>query len=435
VRLAHVDLELLRAAQRMLLRLGIVSSIRDSRPLDGKGGHAAADGRARLELVIANAALIRFEEIGFVRLTTRKLLDSRLAGYVSAPNPERFAATVAAVEPDGVEPVFDCTVPGSHAFDANGLFVHNCGEVSLRPFAFCNLSIAVARVDDTFESLRDKVEVATLIGTIQSLATHFPHLRPEWRRNCEEERLLGVDVNGQMDSPVAQDAQVQRQLREVAVEVNRRTAEQLGINPSAAVTCVKPSGNSAVLFDCSSGLHARWSPYYIRNVRVAASSPLFKVLRDAGAPMDPENGQLASSADTWVVHFPVAAPAGAVTRRDRTALAQCEYWLQVKSHWTEHNPSVTITYQPDEEIDLLQWIWEHRGIIGGMTFFPADNAAYAQQPYVEITRQEYEQLAARFPAIDFAKVYRYEESDLTTTAQELACLAGVCDIDLAPPRA
>ena len=307
-----------------------------------------------------------------------------------------------------------------------------CGEVSLSPHQFCNLSIAVARADDTYDSLRAKVEIAAVIGTIQSLATHFRHLRPEWQRNCEEERLLGVDINGQMDSAVAQDAQVQRRLREVAVEVNRRTAEALGINPSAAVTCVKPSGNSAVLFDCSSGLHARWSPYYIRNVRVAASSPLFKVLRDAGAPMDPENGQLAGSADTWVVHFPVAAPAGAVTRRDRTALEQCDYWLQVKTHYTEHNPSVTITYEPNEEIELLRWIWAHRELIGGMTFFPADESSYAQQPYVEITRQEYEQLAARFPVIDFAKVFRYEETDLTTAAQELACSAGLCEIDLAP---
>jgi ribonucleoside-diphosphate reductase alpha chain len=307
-----------------------------------------------------------------------------------------------------------------------------CGEINLRSWQFCNLSIAVARANDTYDTLKEKVELATLIGTIQSLATNFPGLRPMWQENCDEERLLGVDINGQLDSPVAQDAAVQRKLRAHAVEVNRQTAQQLGINQSAAVTCVKPSGNSSQLLDCSPGIHTRWSPYYIRNVRVSAHSPLFKVLRDAGAPMDPENGQTPENANTWVIHFPVKAPDGAVTRKDRSAVQQCEYWLQNKLNWTEHNPSVTITYNPDEVLDLIKWVWEHRDVIGGMTFLPAFDAQYAQMPYQEITPEEYERAAAVFSQIDFAKLYRYEEEDLTTAAQELACLAGVCEVDFAP---
>jgi ribonucleoside-diphosphate reductase alpha chain len=304
-----------------------------------------------------------------------------------------------------------------------------CGEINLRPWEFCNLTAAVARVDDTFETLREKVEVATIIGTIQSLATHFPGLRPMWRQNCEEERLLGVDITGQMDSPIAQDAQVKAQLKQIAIEVNRDIAAQLGINASAAITCVKPSGNSSQLLDCASGLHARWAPYYIRNVRVAAHSPIYKVLRDAGAPMHPENGQTAENANTWVVHFPVKAPPGAITRNARSAVEQCEYWLQNKIYWTEHNPSCTITYRPDEVIDLMKWVWEHRDQIGGLSFLPAFDANYAQMPYVEISQEEYERLAAQFPVIDFAKLYYYEDEDLTTAAQELACVAGVCEVD------
>ena len=307
-----------------------------------------------------------------------------------------------------------------------------CGEIVLRPWQFCNLSAAVARVDDTFETLRDKVEVATIIGTIQSLATHFPGLRPMWKQNCEEERLLGVDITGQMDSPVAQDAQVKRRLKEIAIEVNRQTALSLGINPSAAITCVKPSGNSSQLLDCSSGLHARWAPYYIRNVRVSAHSPLFKVLRDAGVPMDPENGQTREDATTWVIHFPVKSPEGAITRNQRSAIEQCEYWLQNKLYWTEHNPSCTVTYKPDEVIDLMKWVWDHRDMIGGLTFLPSFDAQYAQMPYVEITKEEYERLAAEFPKIDFSKIWRYEEEDLTTAAQELACMAGVCEVEVPP---
>jgi ribonucleoside-diphosphate reductase alpha chain len=305
-----------------------------------------------------------------------------------------------------------------------------CGEINLRPWQFCNLTAAVARVDDTFESLREKVEVATIIGSIQSMATDFPGLRPQWRANCEEERLLGVDITGQMDSAAAQDPQFKRQLREISIEVNRATAAKLGINQSASITCVKPSGNSSQLLNCASGLHPRWAPYYIRNVRVSIHSPIYKVLRVAGVPMDPENGQTVDNATTWVVHFPMKAPEGATTRADVSALQQCEFWLQNKLFWTEHNPSVTITYKPDEVLELMKWVWEHREQVGGMSFLPSFDANYAQMPYVEIEQNEYERLAAEFPEIDFSKVWRYEENDLTNAAQELACVGGSCEVSL-----
>ena len=307
-----------------------------------------------------------------------------------------------------------------------------CGEINLRPYEFCNLSIAIARKEDTYESLRDKVEVASMIGTIQAMATDFPGLRPIWKKNCEDERLLGVDINGQMDCPVVQDPSVMAKLRQVAIETNRIYAEKLKIKPAAAVTCVKPSGNSSQLFNCSSGIHTRWSPYYVRNVRVGAFTPLFKVLKDVHVPMDPENGQTAETANTWVVHFPVKSPDGAVTRKGRTAIEQCEYWLNSKIFWTEHNPSVTVTYQPEEVIDLIKWVWEHKDLIGGMSFLPASDAKYAQMPYEEITKEEYEVLSAKFPVIDFSKLWRYEEEDYTKAAQELACSAGACEIEYVP---
>ena len=303
-----------------------------------------------------------------------------------------------------------------------------CGEIILRPYQFCNLSSAVARSEDTFDSLKEKVELATILGTIQSLATNFPGLRPTWKQNCEEERLLGVDLNGQMDSKLAQDPQVQSKLRQVTIETNRIYAEKLGIAQSAAVTAVKPSGNSSQLLNSSSGIHSRWAPYYVRNVRVSAHTPVYRVLKDAGVPMGPENGQNADNATTWVVHFPVQSPNGANTRGDRSAVEQCEYWLQNKLHYTEHNPSVTITYKPDEVIDVIRWIWKYQDKIGGMAFLPNSDAQYEQMPYEEIDRDRYDRLNRQFPQIDFAKIYRYEEHDLTTASQELACMAGNCDV-------
>jgi ribonucleoside-diphosphate reductase alpha chain len=303
-----------------------------------------------------------------------------------------------------------------------------CGEIILRPFQFCNLSSAIARAEDTLETLTEKVELATIIGTIQSMATHFPGLRPQWEENCREERLLGVDLNGQLDSVMAQNADAQLKLRDHAVATNKRYADLLGISQSVSVTCVKPSGNSSHLVNSSSGIHARWAPYYVRNVRVSAHSPLYKVLSDAGVPMDPENGQTRKDAETWVIHFPMKSPANAITRNDRSAIEQCNYWLQNKENYTEHNPSVTITYRADEVIDIIRWIWEHQDKIGGMAFLPAFDAHYEQMPYIEIERDEYERLAEAFPPIDFSKIYRYEEQDLTTAAQEVACSAGNCDL-------
>ncbi|BDD11330.1 adenosylcobalamin-dependent ribonucleoside-triphosphate reductase [Fulvitalea axinellae] len=303
-----------------------------------------------------------------------------------------------------------------------------CGEIILRPFQFCNLSVAVARPEDSLETLKEKVELATIIGTLQSMATHFPGLRKQWAENCQEERLLGVDINGQLDCPLIQKPEVMDELREHAVAVNEKYASTLGINQSVSVTCVKPSGNSSQLLNCSPGIHSRWSDYYIRNVRVNTNTPIFKVLKNSGVPMDPENGQTVENATTWVVHFPVKSPDGAITRNMRSALEQCEYWLTNKVHWTEHNPSVTITYKPDEVLDIIRWTWENQERIGGMTFLPAFDAQFDQMPYMEISKEQYEKSIAEFPEIDFAKIYRYEEEDYTTAAQELACMAGQCDI-------
>jgi ribonucleoside-diphosphate reductase alpha chain len=309
-----------------------------------------------------------------------------------------------------------------------------CGEINLRPYEFCNLSIAIARNDDTVKTLKEKVEIATIIGTIQSMATIFPGLRDIWKKNCEEERLLGVDITGQMDCPLLlptnpEAPQTFSALQKIAVETNKKYAEILGVNPSASITCVKPSGNSSQLFNCASGLHPRWSKFYVRNVRVQAASPLRHLLQNQGVPMDVENNQTEDNATAYVIHFPVKSPDGAITRHDVTAIEQCEHWLRNKKYWTEHNPSVTIMYKPEEVIDLVKWVWDHLGYVGGMSFLPASDAQYSQMPYEEVSEEEYTRLAALFPNIDFSKLWAYEKEDFTTAAQELACMSGACEID------
>lgn len=337
------------------------------------------------------------------------------------------------VIPIGQHRVYDITVDApEHTYWTGGLLVSNCGEIVLRSSGqLCNLSIAIARADDTVASLTRKVKAAAIFGTIQSTATNFPGLRPVWKENCDAERLLGVDINGQLDCPLFSDfAYVVREnyahFRHAAVEQNRDTAAALGINASTAVTCVKPSGNSSTLLDCSPGLHPRHAAYYIRNVRISSHSPVYKVLRDAGAPLSPENGQTAETATTWVCSFPCKAPDGATVKADETAMDQLERWLLCKQWYTEHNPSVTITYKPHELVEVAAWVARHRDVVGGLSFLPYSGAAYEQMPYVEVTREEYEARAVAFPIIDWSKLVYYEDRDLTTAAQELACAAGAC---------
>lgn len=304
-----------------------------------------------------------------------------------------------------------------------------CGEIILRSNQFCNLSAVVARPEDTVDSLCEKVRIATIIGTIQSMATDFKGLRPIWQENCEEERLLGVDITGQMDCPLLQNEDdLLILLKDCAILTNQIYAETLGVNTSASITCVKPSGNSSQLLNCSSGLHPRFAAFYRRNVRVSSGSPLVKVFQSAGIHLNPENGQTYADANTYVVGFPIKAPSHAILKNQWSALEQLNYWLRIKTLWTSHNPSITISYKPNEIIDILKWLWEHKDTIGGLSFLPFSDAKYEQMPYIEITEEEYIKMEAEFPHLDFSKIYRYEKEDMTTASQEYACVAGQCEL-------
>lgn len=344
---------------------------------------------------------------------------------------------VISVEPGGFADVYNGCVDDAHTYivldptsvagHMSGIVSANCGEIILRPYQVCNLSIAVARADDDYQSLREKVELATIIGTIQSMAQHFPGLRDEWVKNQEEERLLGVDILGMQDSVVARDPETLKHLQNHAVAINELFAGLLGINPSAGVTCNKPGGNSSQLLNTASGLHARHSAYYRRNMRVSATSPVYRALKEAGVQMTPENGQTSENATTYVVPFPVKSPDGAVLKDEMSALDQLEFWLTCKEKWTEHNPSCTISYSEDELLDVIKWVWQNRDKVGGLSFLPRTTKAYAQLPYEEVSKDEYEAMVAAFPKVDFATIYRYELQDMTTATSELACMSGQCE--------
>jgi len=306
-----------------------------------------------------------------------------------------------------------------------------CSEIILRSREFCNLSECVVRREDTRESLKEKVRTAAILGTFQSTLTNFRYLSREWKKNCDEERLLGVSLTGIMDNPLTNGSKkgldkLLEELRTVAYETNKEWADKLGIPVSAAITCVKPSGTVSQLVDSASGIHARHNPYYIRTVRADNKDPLCKLMKNMGFPNEID---VTKPAHTTVFSFPMKAPKGAVCRMDMSALEQLELWKVYAENWCEHKPSVTISVKEDEWVEVAAWVYEHFDSISGISFLPFSEHTYRQAPYQDCTEEEYKETVKTMPKnVDWAKLSKYESQDYTIASQEMACTAGGCEI-------
>ncbi len=334
--------------------------------------------------------------------------------------------------------------------DSNHEFGTNpCSEIILRPYQFCNLTEVVVRATDTLEDLERKVRLATILGTIQSTYTHFPYLRDIWKLNTEEERLLGVSLTGIMDSKILSGKvravydrvgscsgewddityslpQLLEHLKNVAISTNRDWAERLGVPPSAAITCVKPSGTVSQLVDSASGIHARHSAYYIRTVRGDNKDPLTQFMKDCGVPSEP---CVMKPDTTTVFSFPMKSPDGAITRNDMTALEQLELWLIYQRHWCEHKPSITVTVRDHEWMEVGAWVYKHFDEVSGVSFLPHSDHTYQQAPYQEVSKREYEDLLALMPKkIDWSDLRFYETEDMSKGTSTFACSGGSCEI-------
>ena len=307
-----------------------------------------------------------------------------------------------------------------------------CSEIILRPREFCNLTEAIIRSNDSIESLEYKVELATILGTWQSTLTNFRYLSSKWKTNCEEERLLGVSLTGIMDSPLTNGTRSKDELaltlsrlKDRAVSVNATYSSELGINQSASITCVKPSGTVSQLVDSASGIHTRHSPYYIRTVRTDIKDPLCTLLIDSGIPCEPD---ITNPSNVMVFSFPMRSPKTSLTRKDLSAIKQLELHDAYSKYWAEHKVSQTISIKEDEWLSVGAYVFEHFDGISGVSFLPYSDYVYKQAPYTECTKKEYDALKKVMPKIDWNKLVDYETYDTTTGTQELACTAGNCEI-------
>jgi ribonucleoside-triphosphate reductase len=306
-----------------------------------------------------------------------------------------------------------------------------CAEIILRPFEFCNLSTVVVRIDDTAASLKKKIEIATIIGTVQSTFVKFPYLRPEWKKNCEEERLLGVSMTGIFDNKLTSGLEgkpklvrLLENLRDHATATNLKWAEKLGINPSKSITCVKPEGTTSCLVDSASGLHPRYADYYFRRIRLDKKDPLYNLMKDQGVPCEDD---VINPTSTAVFTFAMKAPRGTVTTEDLRALDHLDLWKTYQEHYCHHKPSVTVNYKDSEFLEVGNWLWENFDVATGIAFLPGgDNHTYAQAPFEQIDSATY----AAHPKVkvNFNDLMKYESEDNTEVGKEFACTAGGCQI-------
>ena len=313
-----------------------------------------------------------------------------------------------------------------------------CSEIILRSREFCNLSEVVVRPTDTEETLKEKVRLATILGTIQSTLTNFRYVSTVWKNNCEEERLLGVSLTGIMDCSLTNGREyfdrrsahrlptILQDLKNEAIKINSEFAKKIGINQSVAVTCVKPSGTVSQLVDAASGIHARHNPYYIRTVRGDKKDPLTKMMRDAGFPVEDDN---TNPSHTSVFSFPIKVDENAVFRTDISAIKQLELWKVYQEYWCEHKPSITVSVKEEEWLEVGAWVYEHFDYMSGVSFLPFSEHTYKQAPYQDCKKEEYEILLKQMPKnVKWSKLSDYEKTDMTIASQELACSAGFCEI-------
>ena len=309
-----------------------------------------------------------------------------------------------------------------------------CMEIILKNKEFCNLTEVIIRAGDTLEELKEKVKLATIMGTFQSTLTDFSFVSEEYKQNCEEERLLGVSFTGIMDHTVMSGQEGfektklwLNELRDYARSVNKEWAAILEINESAAITTVKPSGTVSQLTDTASGIHTRFSEFYLRTVRNDKKDPVYQFMKDKGVYVEDD---VTKPDSTGVFYFPVKSPEGCLTNKDLTAIEQLQIWLVYQREWCEHKPSVTVFVEDKEWLEVGAWVYRHFDEVSGVSFLPKSNHTYRQAPYQEITEAQFNEWNEKhpLPEIDWSGLAEYEKEDTTVASQTLACVSGYCEI-------
>ena len=320
--------------------------------------------------------------------------------------------------------------PGFYFSNDKDWGTNPCCEIALRPYQFCNLTeVNVSDVIDQ-EELETRVRAAAFLGTLQAGYTDFHYLRPIWQRHTEKDSLVGVSMTG-----IASGGVLNLDMNKASLEVkkeNRRVAMQIGINPAARTTCVKPAGTTSLTLGTSSGIHAWHNDYYIRRIRVGKNEPIYGYLSENHPELVED--EFFSPHDTAVISAPQKAPAGAITRTE-TAIEMLERVKNVSSTWVKgghqkgqntHNVSATISIKEDEWEEVGEWMWENRKFYNGLSVLPYDGGTYTQAPFEDCDEETYNEMMKSLVSVNLDDVV--ETEDNTDLSGEIACAGGACDL-------
>lgn len=451
------NIEFLYNIQKMINLMGVSGKIVDYRQ---KKFNSCKSDSAVLELF--GTDVCKLQEIG-LNLEKNKHVKRAKTNFT-------FNIHVAKVEPAGIaNKVYCFTEPKNGTAIFNGIYTKQCGEIMLRDKQCCNLSEVVIKENDDLDDLLDKVETATWIGCIQSTFTDFKYLSPEWKKNAEEERLLGVSLTGQFDNPKILTPDALKAMKSRAIKVAQKASKILEINMPAAITTTKPSGTVSLLVNSSSGCHPRYAKFYIRRFRISSTDPLLKVLKECKVKLSPEVGERKKDFDkarklysdnpletsiedirkiskiyvpgtiegaewddekvnTWVVSFPIKAPKHSIIRSQVSAIQQLEHYKKLMDNWAEHNVSLTVYCRNEDWFNVGNWVYENWDTINGVSFIPAEDHKYELAPFEEIDEEEYQKLVDEMPKIDYTLLSKYELEDQTEGSKEIACTADRCEL-------
>jgi hypothetical protein len=422
LQLGSIDSDFLNEVRVQLSAIGIFSKVtaegRENRAFDGY----VCQPFYRLHVGAMGVQTIHELGASFLRLTFLSVEPDRDAS--------RFVTVLGVRDLEYSEETFCLTEPINHSMIVEGVFTAQCGEIILRSAGLCNLTEVIVRAGDDLEELKEKVEIATILGTFQATLSKFRYVRAIWSKNQEEERLLGVSMTGIMDHEILSSVgdvagDWLNRLKLHAIAVNKEWAEKLGINPAASITTVKPSGTVSQLVDSASGIHPRFSKTYLRTIRGDKKDPLLQFMRYQGFHVE---DCVINPRNTDVLSFPVRSPDYAVLRDEMTAVEQLEHYSMFRKHWCEHNPSITVYVRDHEWLAVGDWVYRNFDEIGGVSFLPHTDHIYRQAPYTECTEAQFQVANNNMPKLDWAELQNFETEDSVITTKELACSAGVCEI-------
>lgn len=415
IRLTSNSLDTLKRVQRMALRLGVYGKIyRERRPEgeymlpDGKGGMKMFHCKAVHEFIISRSSIQMYNQnIGFNEKEKQTKLDTLLDSYKRRPYGSKYVAEIVDIVPDEVCDVYDCTVEEVHAFDANGVYVHNCVEISLYGYdsagnsgiQMCNLSEINMGIIKSPEDFYKACEAGAILGTLQAGYTDFGYLGKVTQSIVEREALTGVSMTGMMDTPeIAFNPETLRTGAEKVKEVNKKLAAIIGINQASRTTCVKPAGSTSCILGTASGIHPRHAKRYFRRVQVNKLEEPLEYFKKFN-PQAVEESVWSTGRTDDVITFLCKSNPNSLTKKDVSALNLLEKVKLVQEHWVtggknthlcvdealNHNVSNTITVAKNEWDTAAEFIYNNRNYFAGISMLSASgDMVYQQAPFQEV---------------------------------------------------